>query len=169
MTTSTQAKPTVSATWINVCIIAGCAMFVLGLAVSAFFAPEWRALHVMQALPYVVVILLSRRMNPWGFGAGAITASFWNAIVLFRSPIGAALVHGNVSDPSTALSLIAAAGHCLVILGCQVGFARIHPSGRQWRQFLAGGVIAVAYLLVMVWTVGPPEGIQHMKQAFGLA
>src|SRR5581483_314867 len=151
---------TTNAAWINICIIVGCALFVLGLAVSAFFAPEWRALHVMQALPYVVVILLSRRKNPWGFGAGAITASFWNAILLFRSPVGVALIHGKTSDPSIVISLVAAMGHFLIIIGCLVGFARTHPAGRHWAKFGAGGVIAVSYLLVMVWTVGPPEGIQ---------
>jgi len=89
-----------NATWIRASIIAGSAMFVFALAVSAFFAPQWRALHVMQALPYLAVIILTGRRSAWGYGAG--------------------------------------------------------------------GAIAIGYLLIMVWTVGPPEGIEHIKQAFGL-
>ncbi len=49
-----------------------------------------------------------------------------------------------------------------------VGFLRTRPAGRQWREFVAGGAIAIGYLLAMVWTVGPPEGVEHIKQAFGL-
>ena len=157
-----------NARWINVSIIVGSVMFIIALAVSAFFAPQWRTLHVFQALPYVVVIILARRLSPWGFGAGVLMACFWNALVLFRSPVGVALVHGNVSDPSVTLQLFAALGHFLIIGACLVGFARTRPAGRQWTEFFAGGVIAVGYLLVMVWTVGPQEGVEHIKRAFGL-
>jgi hypothetical protein len=42
-----------------------------------------------------------------------------------------------------------------------VGFLRT-------REFIAGGAITIGYLLAMVWTVGPPEGVEHIKQALGL-
>ncbi len=67
-----------------------------------------------------------------------------------------------------ALQLFGAIGHFLIIIACLVGFSHTRPSGRQWAEFFAGGVIAVGYLLVMVWTVGPPEGVEHIKQALGL-
>jgi len=157
-----------NAKWINLFIIVGAVMFIIALAVSATFEPQWRALHVMQALPYIVVIILTRRMSPWGFGAGVILACFWNALLLFRSPVGTELIHGNVSRPDVALQLFGALGHFLIIVACLVGFSRTRPAGRQWAEFFAGGVIAVGYLLVMVWTVGPPEGVAHIKQALGL-
>ena len=122
----------------------------------------------MQALPYVVVIILARRMSPWGFGAGVIMACFWNALLLFRSPVGVALVHGDISRPDVALQLFAALGHFLIIVACLVGFARTRPAGRQWTEFFAGGAVAVGYLLAMIWTVGPPEGVEHVKRALRL-
>jgi hypothetical protein len=64
--------------------------------------------------------------------------------------------------------LFGALGHFLIIIACLVGFSRTRPAGRQWAKFVAGGVIAVGYLLVMVWTIGPPEGVAHIKQALGL-
>lgn len=157
-----------NARWINVSIIVGSVMFVIALAVSAIFLPQWRVLHVFQALPYVVVIILTRRMSPWGFGAGVLMACFWNALLLFRSPVGSALVHGQVSDPGDALQLFAALGHFLIIIACLTGFARTRPAGRQWAEFFGGGVINVGYLLAMLWIVGPPEGVEHIKRAFGL-
>jgi hypothetical protein len=157
-----------NATWIRASIIAGSVMFIFALAVAAIFAPQWRALHVMQALPYIAVIILTGRRSAWGYGAGVFTASFWNFLVLFRSPIGVALAHGAVQRPDEALQLFAALGHFLIIVACLVAFWRTRPAGRQWREFVAGGAIAIGYFLVMVWTVGPPEGVEHIKQALGL-
>jgi len=157
-----------NARWIDTSIIVGSVMFMFALAVSAFFAPQWRAMHVMQALPYIVIIILTRRMSPWGFGAGVITACFWNWLLLFRSPVGVALVHGQVAQPDIAIQLLAALGHFLIIVACLAGFWRTRPAGRQWAQFVGGGAIAVGYLLAMVWTVGPPEAAEHVKQALGL-
>jgi hypothetical protein len=153
--------------WIDASVIAGSVMFCLALAVSAIFLPQWRVLHVAQAAPYLVVIVLARRMSPWGFGAGVIMACFWNALLLFRSPVGEALIRGDVARPDVALQLFGALGHFLMIIGCLVGLLRTRPAGQQWAKFFAGGVIAVGYLLVMVWTVGPPEAVEHIRQALG--
>jgi hypothetical protein len=157
-----------NATWIRASIIAGSVMFVLSLAISAVFLPQWRALHVMQALPYVAVVILTGRRNAWGYGAGVFMASFWNFAILFRSPVGVALVHGDIQRPDIVVQLFAALGHFLIIVACLVGFWRTRPAGRQWREFVAGGATAIGYLLVMIWTVGPPEAVEHIKQAFWL-
>ena len=168
MTASAVDKAPTNPTWINTSIIAGSAMFVFALAVSAIFVPEWRAMHVMQALPYVGVVLLTRRKSAWGFGAGFFIATFWNFLVLLRSPVGQALVHGGVQRPDVALQLFAALGHFLIIIGCLVGFARIRPAAREWGQFVAGGVLVIGYLLAMAALVGPPEAMEHIKHALWL-
>ena len=168
--TMTKTNPT----WINALVVVGSVMFCLCLAVAAIFAPQWRVLHFFQALPYLAVILLARRQNAWGFGAGVFTAVFWNVLLLFRSPVGAqslpvleSLVHGHVQQPDVLLQLFAACGHFLIIIACLAGFLRIRPAGRGWGQFAAGGILAISYLLIMVFTVGPAEGAQHIKQALG--
>jgi hypothetical protein len=53
------------------------------LALSAFFVPQLRTLHVLQAFLYVAIILLARRDSPWGFGAGVIIATVWNGLNFF--------------------------------------------------------------------------------------
>lgn len=176
MTSSVLARPTADAKWINSSIVVGSAIFIFALAVSAFFAPQWRVLHVLQALIYIAVIVLARRDSAWGFGAGVFIATFWNVLVLFRSPVGVqavagirALIHGGPApQPDVLLQLFAACGNFLIIAACLVGFFRTRPGARQWGQFAAGGVLAVGYLLAMVFMVGPPEGAQHIRQAFGL-
>ncbi len=143
-------------------------MFVFGLTVSAIFAPQWRVLHVFQALIYVALVALTRRKSAWGFGAGVLIALFWNYLTLIRSPVGRNLIEGHGGDPSTAIQVVAACGHFVIIFACLAGFLQTRPASRQWAQFATGGVFAIGYLLAMAALVGPPEGMEHIKAAFGL-
>ena len=45
--------------------------------------PELRLLHLLQALIYVVVVILARRNSMWGIGAGITIAVFWNGLNFF--------------------------------------------------------------------------------------
>ena len=176
MTTSALAKPITNATWINLVILVGSGLFVFGLIVSAVFAPEWRVLHVFQALIYVAVVVLTRRQSPWGFGAGVIIASFWNSIALATSTIVQDGIHeleavartAQLQRPDALLQLFAFFGHVLIIVACLAGFLRTRPGARQWGQFAAGGVLAIVYLVAMVFAVGPPQGVALMRRVFGL-
>src|SRR6516164_6687833 len=76
-----------NARWINACVLSGSGIFVFGLVVSAVFAPEWRALHALQALIYVAVVGLTRKKSAYGFGAGVGIAVFWNSIGIFGSTL----------------------------------------------------------------------------------
>jgi len=175
MTTATLARPA-SSSWINACILIGSALFVGALAVSAYFEPEWRVLHVFQGLIYVAVVVLAWRQSAWGYGAGACIATFWNVLLLFRSPFGTAAIEaigtlartGAMQRPDVWVQLFAVFGHFLIIVACLVAFLRERPDGTQWRRFVGGGVLAIGFLLVMAFTVGPPAAAEHLKQAFGL-
>ena len=169
------SKPVANPAWVNRSILVGSLMFISALSISAFFAPQWRVLHVLQGSIYIVVILMTRRLSTWGFGAGALLATFWNWLVLFRSPVGAeglrafeTLLRGGPPDPSTLIQLFAACGHFLIIGACVAGFLCLRPTGREWGEFVGGGVLAVGFLLVMAFTVGPPEAAVNLKRAFGL-
>lgn len=165
--TTNAIRATTNARWVNPAIIVGSVMFVLGLTVSAIFDAQWRTLHVFQALIYVAVVLLTRRQSAWGFGAGTAIAVFWNTWILFLSPIGRSIARGEIR-PDIVISLTALSGHLLIIAGCLAGFLRTGPDGRQWAQFTAGGILAIGYFIVIIFLVGPPVAIEHLKQAFGL-
>ena len=160
--------------WINSTIAVGSAMFVFGLAVSAAFAPEWRVLHVLQALIYIAVVTLTWRKYPAGFGAGLAMAVFWNTLLLttaardIMQELGTLVRTGQPHRPDLLLSLFAACGHILIILACIAGFFRIRPAARQWAQGIAGGVAALAYLIAIVFIFGPPQAVTLMKHVFGL-
>jgi hypothetical protein len=176
MTTTLQAKSATNARWISACILVGSGIFVLGLVVSAVFAPEWRVLHTLQAMIYVAVVVLTRRKSAWGFGVGVTIAVFWNSLLLFTSPLItegtqellAAIRNGSAPRPDRMLTLLAFGGHILIIFGCLAGFFRTRPGVRQWRKFAAGGVLAICYLVAIVFAVGPPSAVAIFRRLFGL-
>lgn len=155
-------------------IAIGSGMFVFGLTISAVFAPEWRVLHVFQALIYVALVAMTWRKIPAGFGAGLFVALFWDALSLFATTAArdgirelATLARtGHTGHPDVLLSLFAFCGHLLIIIGCIAGFIRTRPSARHWGQLLIGGIVALGYLIAIVFIFGPPQAVELMKQVF---
>jgi hypothetical protein len=156
-------------------IVAGSAMFVFGLAVSAAFAAEWRVLHFFQALIYVALVMLARRNSPRGFGIGLFVAGFWNALSLFTTTatrdgiveLARAMSTGKVERPDLLLNLFAFAGHTLIMIGCVIGFLRLRPGRREWSELVIAGLAGFAYLLAIVFAFGPPQAVQLIRHAFG--
>lgn len=169
------AFPTKPGRGVSALIASGSALFVFGLAVSAAFAPEWRVLHVFQALIYVALIALARRRSAWGFGAGLFIALFWNSLGIVATTatrdgmneVVNIIRTGHVQRPDLLLTLLATLGHVLIIIGCVIGMMRLQPKPREWGQFVAGGVIGLAYLLAIVFAFGPPQAIQLMRHLLG--
>ena len=146
----------------------------LALFVSAVFDPTIRVLHALQALIYVAAIVLARRDNAWGLGAGCIIAAFCNYINLFVTNFIASgsrelsllLTTGALPGPGV-IAVVAAAGHFLLIFGCLALFLRLRPRLKLWGQFLAGGVLAVGYLVLIVITTGP-QYVGVLRRVFRL-
>lgn len=169
-----MGTPATNPGWINPPILVGAGLFIVALVVSAVFDPSIRVLHALQALIYVVVIILTRRGSAWGFGAGCFIAAFWNYTNLFvTSFIRAGLEQlmtlvqtGQLHRPDLVVAVIAAAGHFLMIVACVVGLLRTGPNLRRWGQFFGGGMLAVAYLIAIIFTTGP-QYIGLVKRVFG--
>lgn len=159
----------------TILIVLGAVMFVIGLTVSAAFAPEWRRLHVLQALIYVAIVALAWRNSAWGFGVGLVVAGFWNWLSTFATTathdgiaeLMSVVKTGSVHRPDLLLSLFAFTGHILIMLGCAIGFARLRPGRREWVQLIAGGAASLVYLFAIVFAFGPPAAIQLMRSVFG--
>ena len=161
--------------WIAVLILLGAGFFIFALLLSAVFDPRIRLLHILQALIYLAVIVLTRRNSAWGFGAGCLISAFWNYINLFVTTFirnGAeqfwAFLHtGHLPRPDLAIALVAALGHFMLIIGCLAGFLRQHPRVRDWLKFFAGGALVIVYFLLIIVTTGR-QYIPLMKKVFHL-
>jgi hypothetical protein len=170
-----QKQPMASPRWIRVSILLGAGFFIFALILSAVFDPRIRLLHALQALIYVAVIVLTRRNSAWGFGAGTIISAFWNYTNIFVTTfikngleqIGTLLHTGQLHRPDLMIAVVAAAGHFLLIVACLAGFLRLRPRAVQWGQFLAGGMLAVGYFVLIIFTTGP-QYIPLIKKIFHL-
>jgi len=161
--------------WIDGCILVGAGFFLCALLLSAVFDPRIRLLHFMQALLYIVVILLTRRKSAWGFGAGVMIAVFWNYTNLFvtnfvragMQQLGILLRTGHLHRPDLLVAVAAATGHFLLIAACLAGFLRTRPTLGSWGRFLAGGAIAISYFIAIIFTTGP-QYIGLIRRVFHL-
>lgn len=159
MTSRTVTAPR----WVRVWIPIAAGLFLLALTGSAVLIPQLRLLHLLQALIYVAVILLTRRNSAWGFGAGVIIAVLWNALNLFVTHLFQAgagefwslLRTGHASRPDTLLVLVGSVAHFLLIIVCMTGFLELRPTRKHWGQFFAGGLLAFAYMVLIVVTTAP--------------
>ncbi len=159
--------------WIKVCIRIGAGFFIFALILSAVFDPKIRLLHTLQALIYVAIIVLTRKQNAWGFGAGFFIASLWNYTNLFVTTfvrggmrqLALMLQTGHLHRPDLVVAVVAAGGHFLLLFACLAGWLRMRPDLRQVGEFVGGGVAAVAYFVAIIFTTGP-QYIPLLKRVF---
>ena len=155
--------PLTASSRVRVSIAIGVALFILALAVSAAVVPQLRLLHLFQALIYVAVIVLTRRNSAWGFGVGVIIPVLWNAFNLFVTHLFQAgaeqfwslICTGYVSRPDTLMVFVGGMAHFMLIVACVAGFLESRPGMKRWGQFLAGGLLALGYFILIVVTTAP--------------
>lgn len=144
-------------------ITAGAALFVVALVVSAWVVPQLRLLHFLQALIYLAVVILARRNNALGLGAGVAVAVVWNGLNLFVTHLFQAgaiefwtfLHTGHVRRPDTMMVPVGGVGHLILIIACLAALFQ-QPSGKKkWWNFAIGSVTALAYLVLIVAIARP--------------
>ena len=62
---------------IDVAAAACAAVFIAGLAVSAYWDSSIRVLHVFESVPYLLVAVLCLRRNKLGYALGVVSGAFW--------------------------------------------------------------------------------------------
>jgi hypothetical protein len=161
----TNASQISASRWIRLSIPIGAGLFIVALALSAILIPQLRLLHLLQALIYVAIIALTRRNSPWGFGAGVVVPTAWNCLGLFITHLIQAgalelwtlLRTGHVSQLDTLAVLLGGVAHFLLIIACMAGFLQLQPGKKQWAQFFAGGLLAMAYFALIIVITAPPS------------
>jgi len=131
-------------------------------------------LHTLQALIYIYVIFATWRHMKSGYGAGFFIALFWNYIAFFINGfivsgvlnLVALLTGKPMRDPGALIAVVAALGHCLMIIGCVIGYLRL-PNKRPADALvlLGSGVIAIAYFYVIIRFTGP-QYLPQFRKAF---
>ena len=155
--------------WISTSILVSAGFVIFALVLSAVFQPSIRLLHTFQALIYVAVTIFSFRNSPWGFGAGCLISAFWNYIFIRAAPAELwEFFAGRLFRADLALQEAVLGAHCLLIIACLAGSVRLRPGAKGWVEFVAGGVLAIGYLVLIIVTMGPEYMQPTLKRAFGL-
>ena len=149
--------------WTRVWIPIGAAVFVVALIVSAWAVPQLRPLHFLQALIYVAVVILASQNNALGFGAGVTVAVAWNCLNLLVTHLiqeGAvafwSFLHtGRLRRVDTIMVTLGGIGHFILILSCLAAVLQQPSERKKWLRFVAGGVAALAYLVLIVAIARP--------------
>src|SRR5437667_2862463 len=113
-------------------VLIGASVFILVLAVSAFFEADIRWLHFFQAWMYIVTIALSLQGNRWGYFVGISTAGFWDYANVFATTFFfngleelSHWVHtGHLARPDLFIAVPAWFSNLLVIIGCAWAYSR---------------------------------------------
>jgi hypothetical protein len=160
---STEARPVDVSRWIRISILIGVGLFILALTVSAIVIPQLRLLHLLQALIYIAIIILTRRNSPWGFGVAVFISTAWDCLNLFVTHLfeaGAGLLWsflrtGHLSRPDSIMVFIGSVAHFLLIVACLVGFLQLRPGKKQWTHFFTGGFLVLAYMALIIFIAAP--------------
>jgi hypothetical protein len=113
-------------------VLIGASLFILVLAVSAFFEADIRWLHFFQAWMYIATIALSLQGNRWGYFVGISAAGLWDYANIFATTFFfngleelSRWVHtGYLARPDLFIAVPAWFSNLLVIIGCAWAYSR---------------------------------------------
>lgn len=113
-------------------ILIGASIFVIVLAVSAYWEADIRWLHFFQAWMYLATIFLSLQRNRWGYFIGISAAGLWDyANIVATSFFWNGLqqlsqwIHtGHLARPDLLIAVPAWFSNLLVVIGCIWAYSR---------------------------------------------
>jgi hypothetical protein len=128
--TSSHAKRGIGAPeWF---LLIGGIVFILVLAVSAYWEADIRWLHFFQAWMYIAAIVLGLRGNRWGYFIGISAAGLWDYANIFATTFFfnglEQLSHwirtGHLERPDLLIAVPAWFSNLFVVVGCVWAYAR---------------------------------------------
>jgi hypothetical protein len=142
----------------------GGTVFVIVLAVSAYFEADIRWLHFFQAFMYLIPMALATRSNKWALFIGLSAAGLWDYANLFATTffinglqqLAAAVHTGKLARPDLAIAVPAWLGNLLVVIGCLWVYFRLDD--RRWSdlaRFLLTFALTTGYFALDMWLFQP--------------
>jgi hypothetical protein len=145
------ARPNSTVTVSDWAITACAALFVAVLALSAYWDPTIRTLHVFEAVPYVLAGVLCLRQRTFGYALAAASGAFWLWCAGFLTTfirngferLGALVRTGSVDRPDVLISVPAALATAGLIVFSMASYVGLR--NKSWRDV---GVTAIAFAAV---------------------
>ncbi len=128
-------------------ILVGGSIFILVLAISAYWEKDIRWLHFFQAWLYLIALALSFRKSRWGYFIGISAAGFWNYANIFATTfffnglqqLADGIRNGHVARWDLLIAVPAWFSNLLVVGGCAWAYSRLRDKRASdfWRFLLA--------------------------------
>lgn len=151
------------------------AMFVAVLAISAYWDPRIRVLHVFEAIPYIVSGALCLRRNTFGYALGAGSGTFWLWMAGFHTTfvrngferVSMLVRTGTVDRLDVLIAAPAAMATGGLVLFSLLGYARL--PAKSWRDGLvwAAAVAVVPAFFWIIFTASAPQYLPILYRAVG--
>jgi len=130
------------------------AFFIVVLAVSAWWDPTIRALHVAEAIPYAAAAVLCLRRRTFGYALGFAAGAFWLAMATTRTAFVRngfqRLFAGDFSRPDLVIAVPAAIATAALALFSILGYARLPgKSGRDALLFVAALALMPVFFIAI--------------------
>ena len=156
-------------------LAAFCAIgFVAVLAISAYWDPTIRVLHVFEALPYLAAAMLCLRQRRLGYILGTASGAFWLWMAGTRTTFVrngfeqlAALVRsGHVDRPEVFIAAPAAVATGGLALFSFVGYLRLRS--KSWRDvaLFAVAFVAIAGYFAAMFAAFAPRYLVLFERLF---
>jgi len=151
------------------------AVFIAVLAISAYWDPTIRTLHVFEAIPYLAAGLLCLRRNRSGYALGVVSGAFWVWMAGFLTTFvrngfqQLAILVRTGSVPR--LDVLIAAPAALATTGLAIfslaSYLRL--PNKSWRDagVLAVALVAVPAFFLAIFKLFAPRYLAIFQRVFG--
>jgi hypothetical protein len=126
-------------------IVTGGCVFILILAIAAYWEADIRWLHFFQAWMYVATIALALRRSRWGYFIGISAAGLWDYANIFATTFFFDGVHqlanwmhtGQLHRPDILIAVPAWVANLMIITGCLWAYSLLPKKPlRETGEFL---------------------------------
>ncbi len=149
---------------LSVAVAICAAIFVVILAIAAYFDPTIRVLHVFEAVPYAVAGVLCLRRNKVGYVLAAVSGGFWLWMAGFRTSfirngferVAMLARTGTVDRVDILIAAPAALATGGLVLFSLFGYLRLPD--KSWRDILtllAASVLVPVFFIAIFWAFAP--------------
>jgi hypothetical protein len=158
-------------------LAAACAaLFVVMLAVSAYWDRRIVVLHVLESVPYVAAAVFSLRRKTVGYALGAASGAFWLYIAGTQTTFihngftlaGRFLTTGRAERWDVLIAVPAALATGGLVLCSLAAYLRSPKKSRRDAIVFAGAAAGVVAFFAGAFATAGPQYLPLIERAFGL-
>jgi hypothetical protein len=157
-------------------IAAFAAVFVIVLAVAAYWDASIRVVHTFEALPYVAAAILCARQKKAGYPLGVTAGLLW----LGLAGRGSAFIESgfqvlavswrerHLVRPDILIAVPGAIGTAGLAVSSAIGYSRL--TNKRWTDvaFFAGAAVFVIAFFFGIFAAFSPQFLVPLRQLFGV-